>query len=199
MEDLPDFAGKTDLQILREIASVYDINYDIILSDIDSIWERMLFQFKDYCNTDYLYTCPGAVELVKELNLNDSLTLGLLTGNFKENAYLKLSAHSLDEFFMFGAFGSDHEDRNQLPPIAINRANEFFGRELFNRGNTIIIGDSPRDIECAKTNGLKVVAVATGQSSYEELNDLIPDLLFEDFSDYQSVIIDINQLVNSGI
>jgi phosphoglycolate phosphatase-like HAD superfamily hydrolase len=125
--------------------------------------------------------------------------MGLLTGNFKENAYLKLSTFKLEKFFPFGAFGSDNEDRNKLPEIAINRANDYmrvinhnYTRydeiNVFNTNNTIIIGDSPGDIECAKSNGIFSLAVSTGTFCYKELKKCNPDFIIENFSNYTFVV-----------
>ena len=97
---------------------------------------------------------------------------------------MKLKAFNFDKYFPFGAFGCDHEDRNKLPPIAIDRANVYLGSDVFSTANALIIGDSPKDIECAKSNNLPVLAVATGNADMKMLDVYNPDVVLNDFSDY---------------
>lgn len=185
--NLPDFAGKTDLQILREICVLNNINLSNPDREIPLIWAEISKEFKFYCTKDYLKLMPGIVELLNLLNERAGVQLGLLTGNIRNNAYIKLDAWELSHFFPFGAFGDDNEDRNKLPEIAVFRANEFLNQGKFSVENSVIVGDSPRDIECAHVNGMPVVAVATGYSTSEELSSGFPEILLEDFSDYNTV------------
>jgi len=107
--------------------------------------------------------------------------MGLLTGNIEKGARIKLEAFSLNSYFPSGAFGSDHEDRRFLLPIALRRFSKIFKTEIsFNQ--CIIIGDTPRDVECAKPYGAKVIAVATGPYSEEELIKTEADLVVRDLT-----------------
>ncbi len=184
---MPDFAGNTDLRILREMAESHGISYSEIVKDIDSIWARILGEFRYWCNTDNLVLLPGAEMLIKSLDAVENVSLGLLTGNFRDNAYLKLDVFKLSGYFPFGAFGDDREDRNDLPGVALGRAEEYC-QYKFGIKDTIIIGDSPRDIECGKKNRIPVLSVATGGFSADLLAIESPELLFEDFADYHNVI-----------
>lgn len=184
---MPDFAGNTDLRILRDMAESHGVPFESILSDIDSIWGRILAEFKAWCNPENLDLLPGADSLIRRLHLRNEVRLGLLTGNFEANAYLKLNVFSLGEYFPFGAFGNDREDRNELPVVALERAAKYC-HEKFGNNNTIIIGDSPRDIECGKSNNIPVLSVATGGFSADELAAGNPELFFESFGDYERVI-----------
>ncbi len=196
---MPDFAGNTDLRILRAISEANSIPFDAILNDIDNIWKKILREFEPYCNSENLELLPGSDRLIARLSQREDVELALLTGNFRENAYLKLNAFGLGSFFPFGAFGSDHEDRNKLPAIALQRANSFFsGADFrFDSTNAIIIGDSPRDIECAKTNSMAVAAVATGGFDPALLKDNKADLVFENFTDCDHVIDSIFNLLGN--
>jgi phosphoglycolate phosphatase-like HAD superfamily hydrolase len=89
--------------------------------------------------------------------------------------------------FVVGAYGSDHSDRNQLPELAIRRANELTGLRLTG-DNTIVIGDTPADILCARAGRAKSVAVASGWHSREDLSRYAPDRLFDDFGDTEAVL-----------
>lgn len=181
--EIPSFAGKTDLQILKEIAELSEIPFESLDMSIERIWERSLELFREYCTVEHIDLMPGIRELIPELDKRENIQLGLLTGNFKGNAYMKLKVFGMDKYFPFGAFGSDNENRDLLPPIAISRANEFRGDELFSKDNTLIIGDSPLDVQCGKASDIPVISVATGLFSKEELEDNDPDVVFEDFRD----------------
>lgn len=193
--NLPDFAGQTDLKILKEICEINNISFTLVLANIDEVWKKMLALFCKYCTSDYILLLDGVPELLNTLTNEQNITLGLLTGNFQENAYQKLRTYNLDKFFSFGAFGSDDEDRNKLPPLAIERANKLNQKDVFSNENTIIIGDAPRDISCARANNIKVASVATGNFSYIELEKYKPDLLFDNFKNYLSVSRSLCQLI----
>lgn len=195
--DMPDFAGKTDLQILKDISAKHGIPFRRVEENLPQVWDKILTFFKDFCNHDYIYVLPGIRELLDLLEDDDETHSGLLTGNFRENAYLKLSTFNLDKYFPFGAFGSDHENRNLLPPIAIERANKYAGYEKFSLEKTVIIGDSPKDVECARANGLPVVCVGTGWCAVEELTSLQPDYFFDDLSDTEKAYKSFKNIFNS--
>lgn len=192
----PDFSGKTDLMIIHEICIASNIDFNEVLVNINDIWSKLLNFFEPYSTKENIYVFPGVKNLISRLAKDTNCQLGLVTGNFKENAYLKLSAVDLAHYFPFGAFGSDFEDRNLLPILAIQRANEYLNANVFNNENTIIIGDSIRDIECAKKNNMKVLSVATGPIDFELLKKQYPDAIFKDFKDYHIVINIINKLLN---
>ncbi|MBI5326589.1 MAG: HAD hydrolase-like protein [Ignavibacteriae bacterium] len=184
---LPGFSGMTDLQILKNICSIINIPETELNNNIRVIWTKLLAEFKKLSNPDCIELLPGVIELINLLSDDNNIHLGLLTGNFKENAYLKLSVFDLEKYFPFGAFGCDSDSRNNLPEIAIKRANAFYHFDNFSTDNTIIIGDSPMDIECAKANNIPVVSVATGVFSVNQLTEYKPDFIFENFSDYKKV------------
>jgi phosphoglycolate phosphatase len=181
---MPSFAGKTDIQILKEISISIGYDFNNIKSNLNNIWDEMTKHFIKFCTKENIVVFPGIIKIIEELNKNKNIHLGLLTGNYMQNAYLKLDVVNLSQYFHFGAFGSDSDDRNQLPGIAIERANNHLNTETFNCTNTVIIGDSPLDIECAKRNKIRNVIVATGNFSIEELSKCNPDCLFNDFSNH---------------
>jgi phosphoglycolate phosphatase-like HAD superfamily hydrolase len=95
-------------------------------------------------------------------------TLGLLTGNIAGGAALKMQHFGLANHFAFGAYGCDHADRNQLGPLALQRAATHTGKN-HTAANTWIIGDTPKDIACAHAIGASCLAVATGEFSVAQL------------------------------
>ena len=184
---IPTFHGMTDMQIIKEIAENINYPFAEIEPKLTEIWSDLSSEFERRCTRENIDLMPGAIELIKLLASDTNIKLGLLTGNIKRNAYAKLNVYGLGDFFPIGAFGDDCYDRNKLPEIAFKRADEFYENVKFDSRNSILIGDSPRDIECGKTNGIAVVGVATGWSSRQELMEDNPDFLFDDFNDTEKV------------
>ena len=111
------------------------------------------------------HVAPGVIDVLETLAARDGVRLAVLTGNLEPIAHLKLARAGLGRFFERGqgGFGSDHEDRLELPAIARARAGGY------PRAQTVIIGDTPRDIACARADGLRCIAVATGPFTAAEL------------------------------
>ncbi len=131
---------------------------------------------------------PGIPALVDAVDAADDLVLGLLTGNVVAGARAKLGAVALAfERFVVGAFGSDHEDRPQLPPIAQARASEYLGYAVPG-DRLVIIGDTPADVHCGRGVGARAIAVATGGFSVDELAAHAPAATFTDLRDTGRVL-----------
>jgi len=111
---------------------------------------------------------PGVEELLDELDARPGVAVGLLTGNLAAGAAAKMRHFGLDRYFPFGAYGCDHADRNRLGPVALERAARHAGRE-FSPQDSLVIGDTPKDIACARALGAPCVAVATGAFSRDQL------------------------------
>lgn len=129
---------------------------------------------------------PGIVELLPALRERpEEFALGLLTGNYEAAARIKLERYGLAAFFPFGAFADDSHDRDLLGPVALRRARERFGSRAFAdpARDVLILGDTPRDIACARACGARVLAVATGRHPREDLAGYSPDFLFDTLAD----------------
>ena len=132
--------------------------------------------------------CPGVLPLLEALKGDDRFVSALLTGNIEELAGAKLQAVGIGEYFpLRGAYGSDAEDRNALPAIAAQRLRNQIGRPILPH-RMVIIGDTPRDIECARRFGARVMAVATGIHSRSHLSGFQPDVLLDDLRDTGKVL-----------
>ena len=130
--------------------------------------------------------CSGVVRLLDALAGRSELCLGLVTGNLKSTAHIKLASAGLSPAcFPFGAFGNESADRNHLPPLALARAERTLGQPV---SSAVVVGDTPADIQCARVNGLSAIAVTTGPYSMEELDSHRPDYLLADLSDLQTVV-----------
>jgi len=120
---------------------------------------------------------PGVRAILDALQSRPGeFAVGLATGNLELGAWAKLRPSGLDRYFGFGGFGSDSRERSELIRRAVERAEERAGRKA---SQVFVIGDTPQDILHARKAGAKVVAVATGGHSYEELEQHAPDLLVE--------------------
>lgn len=129
---------------------------------------------------------PGVLELLSRLEESGAV-LGLLTGNLARGAALKVRHYGMERYFGFGAYGDDHHDRNRLGPIALSRAAAALGRE-FSAAETLVIGDTPKDIACGKALGAVTVCVATGVFSASDLRTNGADHVFDNFEDANAVI-----------
>lgn len=130
---------------------------------------------------------PGVRQLLSCLCDDERMTLSLLTGNLEQGAWWKLGHSGLDGFFTFGAFGSDAFCRDDLVAVALERARKQTGL-AWRAEDTVIIGDAPGDIRCARSNGVRVVAVATGPVGHAELQRLEPDALLTSLEDQDAFL-----------
>ena len=184
------FDGKTDPQIVRELQRLEghpDHHIDAHLPRAIGRYVELLGEELD--RPDHRpCTLPGVCELLDALEERDDVMLGLLTGNVIQGARAKLSAVGIDpERFIVGAFGSDHEIRAELPAIARQRVLEAHGHE-FSGHDIVIIGDTPSDIQCGQSLGVRAIGVATGHYSVDDLMACGAYAAFEDFSDTDSVV-----------
>lgn len=141
---------------------------------------------------------PGVMPLMEVLSARPDCLLGLLTGNWEDGAALKLSFYRLRPFFHFGAFGDDAEDRRELPPHARARAIERFGKRMDDATRFYVVGDTPRDIDCALFSDCTAVAVATGEYSEDELAPHEPHHLFSSLEDTSTVLLELGLSESDG-
>jgi phosphoglycolate phosphatase-like HAD superfamily hydrolase len=176
-------AGKTDTQIIKEGLMKHGMSAD---RNVESIVRIYLNHLREEIKNDRKYVKPGIYEVLRNLSLKKDTGLGLLTGNLEQGARIKLEPFRLNAYFRSGAFGSDDEDRNNLLPIAVKRFEELFERKI-EADNCIIVGDTPRDVECAHIHGAICIGVATGPYSANDLMEAGADHVFEDLLDHDSL------------
>ncbi|RJQ16422.1 MAG: HAD family hydrolase [Nitrospiraceae bacterium] len=175
--DIP-MAGKTDIQIIKEGLGAHGI------SNPDGKVEKIRDLYLDYLGREIdnprKSLKPGIKEIL-DLLREMKMPVGLLTGNLETGARIKLDSFGLNEYFLDGAFGSDDEDRDRLLPIALKKfAAKGFA---FTAGECIIVGDTPRDVKCAKIHGARCVAVASGPYPKEDLLRTDADMVFDSLED----------------
>jgi len=180
-----DFAGKTDLQIIREgLGTLGLADRDDLLH---SLLDRYLVHLRAEVSTGRGHVKKGVRELLPALQNLEGIYLGLLTGNAETGARLKLEPFGLNRYFPVGAFGSDSEDRNLLLPIAVERLQEETSASV-NYEHCVVIGDTPKDVECAHVHGASAVAVATGTYPLKELEKTAAELVTADLSNTEKIV-----------
>lgn len=171
-----EMAGKTDIQIIKEGLKLLGIEPKTLL--INELIKKYLEFLEVEINNNSKHIKPGVLEFIQFIDVNFGYPTGLLTGNLELGARIKLEPFGLNSYFTFGAFGSDHENRNHLLPIAIERFAAKFNMKI-DFHQCIVIGDTPRDVACAKPYGAKVIAVATGPYSVGDLEKTDADVVVE--------------------
>ena len=182
-----EMSGKTDPAILREAWE--NAGIDPPKRDLKTFHDCYVGHLKDALGESdrQRHLKPGLPELLDTVAARSDVVLGLLTGNFVTGAQLKLESFGILHYFRIGAYGSDNEDRKALVPVAQLRARQFCVTYVAPE-RTFVIGDTPRDIDCAKAHDVKAVAVATGNYSMDDLKAHQPDLCFADLGDQQAVL-----------
>lgn len=182
-----DFSGRTDPQIARMLLRDQGFTDDAIDPHLPRLWEIYLDGLARNATTDRVRVLPGIRELVAALHEHEDVVLGLLTGNIEPGARLKLGGAEMNDYFAFGAFGSDSADRTELPPIAVERASERC-HHRFSGAEVVIIGDSIYDVRCGVPWNATTIAVASGRTSADALRAEKPDYFFDDLADVARVM-----------
>lgn len=163
-----DFAGRTDPRIVLDVAAAAGHERERVRSALPRVRERYLEILEHGLAPECVRVLPGVAELLDRLGARRDLAIGLLTGNWRGGAQIKLRHAGLGGRFAFGAFGDDATDRDDLPPVALARAAHLAGRR-FDPAEALVIGDTLHDVACARAHGLRCLAVATGGTSAEAL------------------------------
>jgi len=174
------FAGRTDVSLVREFFNLHLIPASS--ENFERFFDHYVHWLHHILADSISAECPGVRDLISGLqSLPEPPLLGLLTGNIRLGAEIKLRHFGLWEHFETGGFADDDEDRDKIAGAARLRGSRVLGREL--RGEEIVvIGDTPLDIRCGRAIGAKVLAVATGGAHYHELEAHKPDWVVEDLS-----------------
>jgi len=169
------FAGRTDTAIVGEVLERHGIpaspaNFARFFAEYPPRLQAMLHQLQGG-------PLPGVRELVDGLaRLPGGPLLGLLTGNIRRGAELKLGHYQLWEPFRLGAFADGRTLRNDVAAFALEEGRRMLGSDL-HPDEILVIGDTPADIECGRHIGAQVLAVATGQFPPADLEAHRPDVV----------------------
>lgn len=183
------YDGKTDPQIVRDLMRLEGHTEEFIDQRMAQIIEHYLQGLERELGEGlHTHLFEGVPELLDALEARDDIVLGLLTGNLRAGAALKLRSAGIDmSRFRIGAFGSDHHHRPELPAVAQRRAREELGLDIPGTA-MVVIGDTPADIECGRAIGARAVGVATGRYTVEELASHSPMAVFPTLADTDAVM-----------
>ena len=181
-------AGRTDWSILQD--TLARVGRELDLDLLGRLRERYVVHLRDeilHPGTGFNGTLPGVNVLLDALEPREDVYLGLLTGNFKDGAQVKLERFDLWRYFRCGAFGDDAPDRNALVPVALERA-VACGMPSFAATDVIVVGDTPNDVACAQAVGAVPVGVATGGYTADQLRQCGADIVFETLEDAEAFV-----------
>ena len=175
-----ELSGRTDRAILADLFNLHAL--DDTPENRQRLVAAYLRNLPESLATRGGRVLPGIAALLDLLSARDDVAVGLLTGNLRAGARVKLGHFGLCDYFAFGGFGDHHLDRDEVAREALEAARAHLdGSVCLER--TWVIGDTPLDVRCARAIGARVAAVATGWHLLEELEAAQPDLLLQDLSD----------------
>jgi phosphoglycolate phosphatase len=174
------FAGRTDISLVREFFDAHGIASSP--EHFSRFFEHYVHWLDRIVSESGASVCAGVREFLRAISeLPQPPVPGLLTGNIRLGAEIKLRRAGLWNEFVTGAFADDAEDRDQIAAIARERGERLLGGRLA-ADEVLVVGDTPLDIRCGRSIGAKVLAVATGGAKLEELQAHRPDWAVEDLT-----------------
>jgi phosphoglycolate phosphatase-like HAD superfamily hydrolase len=186
LEGVP-VAGRTDRAIVSQVMSAIGVDPtdEEIVRLRDAYFESLPAELRRSV-AEPSGVLPGVSGLIDRLDARSDVIVGLLTGNFHGGAVIKLGHFDLWHRFRLGAFGDAHLDRRALVPVAIERALDA-GLGISRPEQIVIIGDTPLDVDCARANGARSLAVATGLYDFATLGASGADLTVHTLEDVAGI------------
>jgi phosphoglycolate phosphatase-like HAD superfamily hydrolase len=181
-------AGRTDWGIINDLLVHAGLEETQVEAQRDKVFDALARHIAAAAPSSKMHILPGVSSLLNHLEKDSRFILGLVTGNVQRTVVHKLQAVGIDPgLFSFGAFGDEHIDRNTLPALALYRLSQMIGVQV-PPDRALVIGDTPHDITCAHHAGLKVLSVATGLYTMQDLAALEPDFLLENLLSTSQVL-----------
>lgn len=181
------FGGRTDVSLIREFFRIHDIEPSA--ANFNRFFDRYTFWLDHIIQDSAGAPCRGVLDFIDELKaLKHPPVLGLLTGNIRLGAEIKLRHFDMWNLFEFGAFADDHESRNHIAATALHRARRVLGEDL-KPEEVVVVGDTPHDVECGRAIQARVLAVATGGAKLEELQSHHPDWAVTDLRELRAQVV----------
>lgn len=175
------FGGRTDTGLVREFFGYHDI--PATAENFRRFFERYVFWLDHILRDSQTSVCTGVWEFIRGLQtLENPPLIGLLTGNIRLGAEIKLRHAGIWDLFITGGFADDSEERDKIAAVAKERGSRLLKEELQGE-QVVVIGDTPLDIRCARAIGANVLAVATGMVPIEELESHKPDWAVKDLTE----------------
>ncbi len=175
------FEGKLDPLIVAELMRQAGVAEAVISERLPRALDLYLDRLEPALALDGPRLKPRVAELLERVGRTDGAVAALLTGNVERGARIKLSAAGLWHHFAFGAFGDEAERREDLGPLALEKARRL--GHAFTAADCVIVGDAPQDVACARALGARIVAVATGKTPAGRLASAGATLVLPDLAD----------------
>jgi phosphoglycolate phosphatase-like HAD superfamily hydrolase len=179
------YSGRTDRAIGRDLLTSHEVEAT------DENWQRLvrgyLARLPAALSKHRGTVLPGVARLLTLLRGRQDVAVGLLTGNIREGARVKLGHFDLFQHFAFGGYGDIHFDRDDVARDALQEIHARYNGTIQPQ-QIVVIGDTPLDVRCARAIGARVAAVATGWHTMDQLSASKPDLLMEDLSDAEEIL-----------
>jgi len=189
MREMADAVGRTERHILRRTIELHDLDPNDYSFDRFAALEAAEYRARVEQIRIRGSVLPGARSALAALGRLPHILQTVLTGNVRAHAEAKLGAVGLDRFIDFdaGAFGCDHVDRPRLVPIAQTRAG-LRQRTTYDHANTVLVGDTRRDVQAGLDGGARVLGVATGPVAAGDLRAAGAHDVLDDLTDTQAVL-----------
>jgi phosphoglycolate phosphatase len=175
--------GCTDQGIVRELFHANGVTYT------EDRWSKFMGLYLECLESELTrskgHVLPGVKTVLESLRGQSDLYLGLLTGNVKRGAEIKLDRFGLRHYFRGGGFGDHHPLRDDVARAARKQVEEELGQKI-SEENLWVVGDTPADVQCGRAIGARVVAVCTGGSDRADLEPSAPDFLLNDLTECQA-------------
>jgi phosphoglycolate phosphatase-like HAD superfamily hydrolase len=177
------YAGRTDPVILDGLARIFGVEPRRLERERATLQRRFVGALTEEMERPDTRRrmLPGVLPLLERLETMDGVHLGLLTGNLEAGARAKLEPFGLNRFFPAGGFSSDAPDRREIARIAHEKLSRLTGIE-FRAEQVTVVGDTQHDVDCARANNFRAVAVDSGWVDRRELEAAGPDALLDDLA-----------------
>jgi phosphoglycolate phosphatase-like HAD superfamily hydrolase len=182
-----EFSGALDPVIFAEMAATLGIPPVAFRERAADLASRYLERLESDGPAPRGELLAGVRPLLDRLGGEPDVVLGLLTGNLRAGARLKLEGHGVDSFFPDGGFGEDGATRGEVARVAWERLQARVGRPI-PPSQVFVVGDSCRDVACALENDFVILAVASGWTSAEDLAAAAPQHLLPDLAETDRVL-----------
>jgi phosphoglycolate phosphatase len=178
------FAGRTDVSLVREFFGFHNI--PATPQNFSRFFERYVFWLDHVLRESTGGVCVGVLDFIAGLKeLPEPPLLGLLTGNIRLGAEIKLRRFGLWDLFRTGGFADDHEERGQIAAMARERGSRLL-KGVLKDSEVLVIGDTPHDVSCGRAIRARVLAVATGAYTVAELKLHTPDWAVENLTEIRA-------------
>lgn len=191
-DDFRGYSGRTDMFVIKDILKKKGFDDEKISKNMNKMFQEMIKYFRENIGkADYKETIIGGViETLNQMDRDNIYVLGLLTGNLREIAKIKLETIGIWSYFKVGGFGDSSESRATLVDIAVEEVTKQKFVDKIDMKQVYVVGDTKQDILCAKERGAVSVAVSTGRFTKAELEIYKPDYLLNNLSELISNISD---------